>query len=67
MKKIKVYIPHCMYTFLFCSFLFSCTSRAKEEPIELLGYKTKVEVVLQHDQDDYIWDTPNRSVRNLNN
>lgn len=32
--------------------------KIETEPIELLGFKTKVEVVLQHDEDDYIWFHP---------
>lgn len=58
MKKLRVCIPHCMYTLLFCSFLFSCASKVEKEPIDLLGFNTKVEVVLQHDEDDYIWFHP---------
>ncbi len=45
--------------------VFSCQTRdnksvhqVEAEPVDILGFKTKVEVVLQHDEDDYIWFHP---------
>ncbi len=33
-------------------------NKVESNPIDLLGFKTKLEVILQHDEDDYIWFHP---------